>query len=270
MKGIIDVHTLSQQDVKLHSHNFFEIVYVLEGSAIQTLEGFDSVVKQGDYFLIDYGSSHSYSKCRDFKIINCLFMPEYIDATLRGCTSFANLITNYLIQFDYSILSKVPANNVFTDTDGSIREFFESLLEEFVCRQAGYVEIMRCNLIKILVLSLRGLYVKNTHRHPATEEIIKHVEENYARSVTLGELSEKLYFSLPYLCNRFQKDMGLSFSQYLQKVRIEKSCRLLAETNLSVTQIAQNVGYADTKHFGKVFKDITNMTPREFKREIKA
>ena len=81
-----------------HSHNFFELVYVTDGSAIHTVEGTPAEISKGDYFIIEYGCSHAYSNCRNFGVINCLFVPEFIDATLKGCKSYSQLITNYLIR----------------------------------------------------------------------------------------------------------------------------------------------------------------------------
>ena len=69
---------------------------------------------------------------------------------------------------------------------------------------------------------------------------------------------------------RFREDMGISFQKYLQKVRIEQSCRLLAETNEKITHIAHNVGYEDIKFFGKVFRDVMNMSPRAYRSMVKS
>lgn len=265
----IDIHQLCQKNVDLHNHNFYELVYVLEGTAEQTLGETTVAVSRGDYFIIDYGSYHSYSNCQNFKLINCLFKPEFLDKTLSGCTSFAQLITNYLIRFNYTILSKVPANNVFTDTDGHIRTLFETLLQEYKDMQPGFVELIRCHIIEILVRSLRSIAeTDNWHMHPTILTLKRYVDENFASEVTLSALAAELNFSLPYLSRRFRTEMGMNFQQYLQKTRIEHSCRLLAETRLPITQIAQTVGYSDTKHFGKVFREIAHMSPREFRKSV--
>ena len=268
-KHKINVHTLTQMNIELHSHNFYELVYVIDGCAEQTLCESTVHVQKGDYFIIDYGSYHSYSNCRNFEIINCLFMPEFIDKTLSGCTSFAQLITNYLIRFNYTILSKVPANNVFTDTDGRICALFESLLEEYTSGKHGFIELMRCALIEILVRSLRSIVdPAKPQRHATTLKLTRYVDEHFAENISLSHLGRELNFSLPYLSRLFHREVGISFQQYLQKTRIEHSCRLLAETRMSITQIAQEVGYSDTKHFSKIFRETVHMSPREFRRNV--
>ena len=266
----IVVKNVQETGVDSHSHDYFELVYVLEGSAVQNIDGREMSVAAGDYYIIDYGSSHSYKKCNNFRIINCLFKPEFLDKALTGCIEFGKLITNYLIHFDYRWLSKLPAGNVFRDSTGEIKHLFESIEREYNGGDGGYIEMMRCHLIEILVMSLRSIYVlPDARRHPATEKLVEYVDDHYSEHINLGSLCEKMNFSLPYISMRFRGDMGISFQKYLQKVRIEQSCRLLAQTEQKITQIANSVGYGDIKFFGKLFKNEMHMSPREYRLSMK-
>ena len=253
-----------------HSHNFFELVYVTDGNAVHTVDGISTKISKGDYFIIEYGCSHSYGNCNNLCVINCLFVPEFIDATLKGCKSYAQLITNYLIRFDYNLLSAIPANKIFHDNDGSIHRIFLSLLEEYRSTEAGYVELSRCHLIEILVLSLRSIYIPRKKRvHPSTAKITKYSEENYQDNISLSFICDEMGFSLPYISKKFKEDMGITFTKYLQRLRIEQALRLLTYTDKTITQIARIVGYGDIKFFGEVFKKEMNMTPREWRKENK-
>jgi YesN/AraC family two-component response regulator len=63
--------------------------------------------------------------------------------------------------------------------------------------------------------------------------------------------------------------MNMTFSSYLQKVRINNACRLLANTNNKIEEIAHFVGYSDTKFFNSIFKKVLGSTPREYRNKIK-
>lgn len=68
-----------------HSHNYFEFVYVLHGRALHYTENKKAMIKEGDYFLIDINQSHGYETAtpnEEFAIINCMFMPSFLDNTL--------------------------------------------------------------------------------------------------------------------------------------------------------------------------------------------
>ena len=106
--------------------------------------------------------------------------------------------------------------------------------------------------------------------HPATVQLMEYIDENFAETENLGDLCKKLNFTLPYVSRRFKSDTGFTYNQFLQKTRIEQSCRLLLETNTPIIEIAQRVGYNDIKFFGKIFKQNTKMTPSEFRKNTKS
>ncbi|MBE7043722.1 MAG: helix-turn-helix transcriptional regulator [Ruminococcaceae bacterium] len=84
----------------------------------------------------------------------------------------------------------------------------------------------------------------------------------------MSQLAKEMNYSLPYLSRHFKEETGMTFSEYVQKVRIEESCRLLANTKKSVIEISQLVGYSDVKFFNQLFKKYKNMTPRSFRKII--
>lgn len=264
----IKIMCCEQTDMYMHNHEFFELVYVINGSADHHCSDNSVTVKEGDYFIIDFGTYHSYSNCRDFEIVNCLFKPVFIDQTLVHCKSFSQLITNYLIRFNYTILTQIPVNNIFHDKNNTIRALIESLVNEYKKQAPGYIELMRCSLIEILVLTMRNIAKSDKfyQAHPATVELMEYIDENFANPITLSSLCKKLNFSMPYLSRRFKLDTGMTFNHFLQKTRIEQSCRLLIETDEPIIAIAHSVGYDDIKFFGKVFKQNTKMSPSEFRK----
>lgn len=129
-----------------------------------------------------------------------------------------------------------PSNHVFKDDDAQILKLMEDLIHEKNEDLPDYLEIMRCNLIKIIILTLLGI-------------------------------SREMHFSLPYLSAKFNSDMGISFMEYLQKVRIEQSCRLLANTKLRIPEVAALAGYNNINSFNRAFKKIMHITPRDFRKQ---
>jgi AraC-type DNA-binding domain-containing proteins len=258
------------EETTMHNHDFLEMVYVTNGSAIHTLNNEKTLVKQNDYFIIDYGAYHKYNAIGDAKfiIINILFKPEFIDKTLFNCLSFRDLINNYLIRFSYKSLEKSPTNIIYSDSDKSIYTLIEKLQNEYGKKNPGYLELMRCYLIEIIIQTMRRISREDTNiiYNDYSKYIVNYVEDNYMKQITLTEISSKLKFSLPYICKRFKSDVGMTFNEYLQKKRIEQSCRLIANTDKKFSEISELVGYSDIKFFNQIFKKYLNMTPREFKK----
>ncbi len=266
----IELMVCQHDETELHSHEFLEMVYVTSGSAAHTLNEERTTISKGDYFIIDYGASHKYNAIgiEKFIIINILFKPEFIDKTLYDCLSFRDLINNYLIRFSYKSLEKSPTNIIYSDDDGSIRALIQKLQAEYSRKNPGYLELMRCHLIEIIIKTMRRISKEEVSiiDNDYSKYIADYVDENYMNNITLTEISADLKFSLPYLCRRFKNDVGMTFNEYLQKKRIGQSCRLIANTDKKLTEIAELVGYNDVKFFSQVFKKHLNMTPREFRR----
>ena len=259
-----------QGDTKLHNHDFLEMVYVTEGRAMHTLNNKKTIVEKGDFFIIDYGVFHKYSKVDNirFEIINILFKPEIIDKTLINCLGFQDLINNYLIRFSYKTSENSPTNVIFHDDDKSIYSIIEKLQCEFNKKSPGYIELMRCYLIEIFIQTMRSINNEDTNvlYNDYSKYIIDYVDENYMKHITLTDISTRLNFSLPYICKKFKNDMGITFNEYLQKKRTEQACRLIANSDKKVSEIAELVGYSDIKFFNQVFKKHLKMTPREFRK----
>ena len=256
-----------QTDMESHNHDFFELVYVVKGTAVHTLNSTEGMLTEGDYFIVDYGSVHSYSRSLDFTLINCIFLPEVIDETLTGCRSLDELLHGCLIRYYTSIPGETPVDRIFHDENGRIKQLIMGMLEEYEEREEGYAEVFRCRLIELLILTLRkGIHENQKHpKHRAVLDVIQYVDRNYQNYVNLGEFCRQYHYTLSYISRIFRQETGLSFREYLQKVRIEKSCQLLAGSDMRIGEIAQAVGYEDKKFFNSVFKRIVKMTPREYR-----
>ena len=264
----LDIHICKTSSAYPHQHSFFELAYVLSGSAVHWLDGQERVISKGDYMIIDYDANHNYVKNgEDFELINCLFLSEFIDKTLKNRRNFNDIVNNYMIKLNNSVVNISPANCIFGDDDGYVGELLKRCLWEFDNEQAGYEEIIRSKLIEIIILTMR----KNENSQPVSldpvcEYIIKYTSENMLQKDILKSISEELNYSTSYLSRRFKKNMEISFSEYVQKLRIEQSMCLLGNTDKKITEIATICGYSDMKFFNSIFKKNVGMTPRQFRK----
>jgi len=112
-----------------------------------------------------------------------------------------------------------------------------------------------------MVSSLKGiLNVKDE-----IDEAIKFINQNYHRDINMAMVANHVSLNYYYFSSIFKEKIGLSFLDYLNKVRIEKAKELLVNTDLKVWEIAEKVGYKNPKHFARIFKDITGLTPNEYR-----
>ncbi len=98
----------------------------------------------------------------------------------------------------------------------------------------------------------------------AKEYIYEHQTEN----LRLGHVAKAVNTSTFYFCKMFKKVTGINFTDYLSRVRIEKSKNLLLNPNLRVSEIAFEVGFQSLTHFNRVFKRILGQSPTEYRAQL--
>ncbi|HEY5587105.1 MAG TPA: response regulator [Ruminiclostridium sp.] len=102
-------------------------------------------------------------------------------------------------------------------------------------------------------------------RGMAIENVITYINEHYNEDITLQRLSEIAYVHPTYLSKLFKEKSGENFMDFLMKVRVERAKVLLKDLSYHIYDVCQMVGYESPKHFSKVFKEITGITPKEFR-----
>ena len=263
--GQIHMMHLFQEDIALHKHSFFELVYILSGQCVQRLGAEQSLIKAGDYFIIDTGSEHSYQKTEGLEIINCLFMPDYIDRALSDCPTLADLLSNKILRFGVPVDIKA-ADRIFHDDDGTVGRLMHKMLKEYEKAATGYMELLRCYLTQALVIAVRASEQIKPHLHPATQGVIDYLHRHYAEPLSLDAIGKQTGYTAPYISGVFSRDMGMTVRSFLQRLRIEKACSLMDKTDLTLSQIAQQVGYTDSKHFADLFRRHKDMSPKAYKK----
>ena len=109
---------------------------------LQNLAGKKERVKEGDYLLLYYGAVHSYQECKNFTLINCLFLPEAIDDVLEGCHSLEEMLRICMIRYYRKAFEQEKtANRIFHDKDGRVFKLLSVLQLEFSKKEFGWKEI---------------------------------------------------------------------------------------------------------------------------------
>ncbi|MBO7148330.1 MAG: helix-turn-helix domain-containing protein [Clostridia bacterium] len=259
------VHTT----VNPHIHRFLELAYVLKGSAVHGMNNEKTLIKEGDYIIIDLGDVHYYEPVNnnEFEIQNLLFMPDFVDRMLVNAQNFSEILNCYLVRCSNGKTPLAIANRVFHDENGRIRELICKISTEYEEKKLGYLESIRCNIIELIIETMRKASPDSsaTASSKSTEEICKYIADHFKEQITLYNVCKSTGYSVPYVSRKFKEEHGMTFSRYLQQMRINEARRLLYESNMKIIDIAEYVGYSDIKFFNTLFKKFTGKTPREYR-----
>lgn len=119
------------------------------------------------------------------------------------------------------------------------------------------LETFACMLGKVTFSSGTPRWVRRA------DEILR---ESCDRPFSLQELSKELNVHWAHLSREFRRYFRCNFSEYVRKIKVEKSLALLRNTNLSIAEITFSCGFADQSHFNRCFKEFTGITPSAFRR----
>lgn len=99
--------------------------------------------------------------------------------------------------------------------------------------------------------------------------MIEYIDTHFMDDINLDSLAEQFFVSKYYLCREFKKYTNRTINQYINTTRILNAQRQIMETSRSFTVIASDCGFASCTHFTRTFKQVTGITPSEFKSTYK-
>ncbi len=259
---------------QLHTHDYIELAYVLKGNFHQKILGTDIIFEEGDLCLIDKNCAHIDYLYSEPSIVlflgisNVLFEDLFSDITPpERAVSFAKeaLVKQKALQ-QYIHFKPLREN----------REEMESALLQFITelhqQKIGYRQVSTGILMRIFHMlwcdydfSLNSQQ-KKERTSLLFEDISDYIRQNY-NTVTIRELCEKYHFQEDYFNRLIKKKLGMTYSAYVQKIRLETAERLLRTTALSIDEISESVGYHNKSFFYNKFKQKYGVKPGQYRTE---
>ena len=126
-----------------------------------------------------------------------------------------------------------------------------------------HVEMIESYTKKMRKIKLDGIYSKQVVR------AIEHIIRNLHSHISLEETADHLKISASHLSRLFKKETGITFSDYVNKLKIEESTSLLLYTEYSDTEISHLLGFSSQSYFIKIFKKFTGTTPKKYKKQYR-
>ena len=123
-------------------------------------------------------------------------------------------------------------------------------------------------ILDVFYIVITGLTdVKGIKHNPLMLKAADYIKKNFKKNLTVAELSEYIQKNSDYFSHLFKKEFGLSFIEYLNKVRINEAKNLIKSTGLLAYEIAEKVGFQDYKYFTQVFKKLEGYPPSKLRKD---
>lgn len=273
----IAVHFHSNLPISIapHCHDFFEMIYVYQGQVTNFIDGNEIGMEQGDICLLNANALHQMSTVDlDTIVIDILMEKSLFEnaffCVLNGNEAVFNFFADSLYrknqEQNYMLFPFVDYQQ--TDTLEALRKIImESFLKRTSYQKA--IEIAAISLFLGLTKSYYFHQEKESIRElhgPDISQIVGYIGKHY-QEVTIESTANHFNYNPNYLSRLLKKYVGSTFSDIVQRFRLNAAKDYLEHTTMSIDEIVSLVGYANKSYFYRIFREETGMSPAEFRKK---
>ena len=253
-----------------HYHEYIELLYVLEGVCEVKCNGDITLLPEHSMFIIQAGEPHCTRRISTYTNLLCIkFLPQVLYSSEQSVTE---LEYSFPYVFDHFSDCRYFSPTLLQDT------FIPGIMQELCMEKEendfGYELALRAHMLRIFLWIIRywhkqagapQLGTSNQNTSAVLCRAREYIETNYA-TVTLVDAARECGLSYGYFSRIFNTYMKTSFNDYVNQVRINESMKLLATTDMSITEIALAMGFSTTSYYIHVFKKLKSISPNKFRK----
>lgn len=274
---INDSLNISQQPygsfVPWHFHDYMEIMYAFKGSCNVLLVDEKISLTEGNILIIDKRTRHRVEEVEKGTIIlNLVLKKDYFTNHLLVRLSKKSLITNFMLQSSKKQKFEKSFLLFLTQKKDEPCSILAKILCEYYNMREFSEEIIDSLMILLFIELIRGQYVEKTTENKISDkyttiDFLQYIEKNY-REDNLEKMAIYFNYHPNYLSQRLKNETGKSYMNLLQVQKMTVATVLLANTNLSVEEIVDEIGYSSLSFFYKKFKVLFGKTPKKFRENL--
>lgn len=267
---------------RYHSHNYFELLYVLNGDINEWIEDQCILLHTGDCILLDKNIRHVEEYFQKNSTSSCVFISiddecvKLLASSELPYEAPQNILQFLLIHMENeettlkSFYHFRPAKT-FISSVSPIEDEMNAILYELTERHPGFILMIQGHLKRlfgILEDSLQYELVSAFSMQGRREELLAQITLLMKSSMGLmnkEELARRMNYNAAYLCRIIKESLGKSFTQYRLFIRLKAAETLLLDSNLTITEICEKLQFTNRTYFYKAFEQVFGVTPNKFR-----
>ncbi|OJG27158.1 hypothetical protein RU98_GL002938 [Enterococcus caccae] len=255
---------------------YLRILYILEGEVKLLLDGKELYHCAGTLILSNQYTTIDYEELSlETKIVSFYFKSDYFSDSLLNQLSEETSLYRFFVESLKKQDEKIGRYYVFAfDTTDDVHFYCLLLLKQIVKMRYFNNKVTKSAFLLLIVeisqLADKALCIKDSFI--SSELLIFEVlgyMENHLQTVTLENVAKKFHFHPNYLSSLVKQNTQQTFTECLIALRLNYAKQYLTQTDLTIQEIIENLGYSDKAFFFKVFKKETGYTPGAYRRAKK-
>ena len=229
-------------DFPPHIQDEVELVYMLHGTCSAYCADQHYELKAGDCFLVFPEQVHHYQNSCDCQAYLIIVHPKQLELT-----------------------QQTPVHAVYPCDDEDLKQLLDLTVREYESQKDKSVAIplLRAVLGKLL---RHYTLTDDPVQDSAVQQIVRYCSNHYKEPLTVAAVAKALYRSQSYISHTFSEKLKISFSDYVNSLRLDEAMRLMKMGGLSIEQIAELSGFPTTRTFHRACRNQYSMSPRDYKK----
>lgn len=246
-------------------HHPMELLVILNGEVEVCTQGYCKILEKDDVILINSNSGHATMSHEPDSIVMLLhidpaFFNEYYKSPeLLSFDLSSTKETRYFTPF--SLIRMFLSEMILCSNikEPEKRLFYESRFYSLMHTIVQYFPPMEMQSATLL---------KNQNKKAAIEKLLKYIDKNFAKKITLDMLAKECGYNSNYVSQLFKTSMGINFYDYLTRIRLREATRDLSKTEYKVLDIALENGFSDIKSFNTAFRNYFGKSPTDYRKKL--
>ncbi|WP_298393651.1 AraC family transcriptional regulator [Flavobacterium sp.] len=249
-------------EFKWHYHPEYELTYIVKGNGYRIIGNSYKHYTKGDLVLLGGNLPHTWS--------GTIEDDSYSEAVV---IQFSKELVESFLAFNESALIKEMLKNsekgICFNGDDQLISNISELVET-----KGLERILKLLSILDRLSTTEGTFIASNTFHNVVSKkneirlnkVCQFIQSNFSSKISLKEVADLIYITESNFCKFFKKATGKTYSDYLNELRINEACRLLIQTEKTISQISFECGFETISYFNRVFNAKKGCTPSNYRK----
>lgn len=250
-----------------HAHTFFELIYIVSGTGIQSINEQEMPYRQGNLFLVAPNDSHLFTIGTSTQFFFIRFNNIFIQASKKDEELLRQLeLILQNTRNEPECILKSEADKHY------VNNLMEMLITEHLGKGIYHNELIRQLVNTLLVIIARNISLDlpepvTETKEDKTLDILRYIQSNiyYPEKLRIETMGAALHTSTHYLGRYFKKQTGETLQEYILSYKMKLIENRLLRSHLRIKEIADEFGFNDKSHLSRAFKKYKGVNPTEFK-----